>query len=203
MCWIFAYIWEKQASNYLVNWLRNLEYRGYDSAWIACVSWKNDVYLEKATWKVSNLASKIEQTWDNLDKYNTWIAHTRWATHGWVSESNCHPHYSQNERFYVVHNWIIENYLDLKKQLQDKWYEFYSDTDSEVVAKLIEDSFEGDIESTAKKITKKLTWAYALAIIDRENPNTLVWAKIWSHVKTRKMQRENRGDCTWCDCLEK
>lgn len=180
MCWIFAYIWNKKSSDFLVNWLRNLEYRGYDSAWIACVNKSGDFYLEKAIWKVSNLASKIEYIDKNLDWFNTWIAHTRWATHGWVTLENCHPHYSENERFFVVHNGIIENYLELKKNLENKWIKFYWDTDSEVVAKLIESNFEKDLETTIKKITKKLSWAYALAVIDKENPEVLVWAKIGS-----------------------
>ncbi len=180
MCWIFAYIWNKQSSNFLVNWLRNLEYRGYDSAWIACINESGDFYLEKATWKVSNLSSKIELENKYLEWYNTWIAHTRWATHGWVNLENCHPHNSENNRFFVVHNWIIENYIELKKSLEDSWMKFYWETDSEVVAKLIESEFYYDLEATIKKITKKLNWAYALAVIDRENPDVLIWAKIGS-----------------------
>jgi len=180
MCWIYAYIWEKESINFLVNWLRNLEYRGYDSAWVCVINKTWDYYLKKSIWKVSNLASKIEDDNKNLSWFNTWIAHTRWATHGGVTEENCHPHYSQNKRFFLVHNWIIENYIDLKKDLEKKWYTFYWNTDSEVIAKLIEDEFEKDLETTIKKIAKKLTWAYALAVIDKENPDVLVWAKIWS-----------------------
>ena len=190
MCWIFAYIWEKEAVNFLVNWLRNLEYRGYDSAWIACINRIWDFYIEKATWKVSNLASQIKETNKDLEWFNSWIAHTRWATHGWVIIENCHPHYSVNERFFIVHNWIIENYLDLKKDLENSWVVFYWDTDSEVVAKLIETEFEKDIEYTVKKITKKLSWAYALAVIDRENPEVLVWAKIGSPLVMWFWQKE-------------
>lgn len=180
MCWIFAYIWEKNASNFLVNWLRNLEYRGYDSAWILVLNNKWDDYLEKSIWKVSNLASKIEQKNINLDNYNIWIAHTRWATHGWVTLENCHPHYSNNNRFFVVHNGIIENYIELKKDLESKWISFYWDTDSEVIAKLIEFEFEKDLETTIKKITKKLIWAYSLAVVDKKEPWILIWAKIGS-----------------------
>jgi len=180
MCWIFAYIWKNEASKFLVNWLRNLEYRGYDSAWIACLDKKWNFYLEKSVWKVSNLASKIESKNKNLEWFNTWIAHTRWATHWWVTEENCHPHYSENERFFVVHNWIIENYIELKKDLEKSGVNFYGDTDSEVIAKLIESEFEKDLETTIKKITKKLSWAYALWVIDRENPEILIWAKIGS-----------------------
>ncbi len=180
MCWIFAYIWKKEAKNYLVNGLRNLEYRGYDSAWIACFNKNWEFYLEKSIWKVSNLASKIEKQNKDLKNFNSWIAHTRWATHWGVTEQNCHPHYSSNERFFLVHNWIIENYIELKKDLEKSWSKFYWDTDSEVIAKLIEFDFEKDLEFTIKKITKKLVWAYALAVIDKENPDILIWAKIGS-----------------------
>jgi len=180
MCWIFAYIWNREATNLLVNGLRNLEYRWYDSAWIVEINWVWDIFLEKAIWKVSNLATKIEGNNKNFSDFHIWIAHTRWATHWWVNLENCHPHSSKNERFFIVHNWIIENYMEIKDILEKKWYSFYGQTDSEIVAKLIEDEFEFDLEHTIKKITKKLTWAYALAVIDRENPSVLVWAKIGS-----------------------
>jgi len=177
MCWIFAYIGWENTQNKLVNWLKLLEYRGYDSAWLFEVDENGNFYLAKAVWKVSNLANKVRE---NKKNYFAWIAHTRWATHGWVNEENCHPHFSSNERFFVVHNWIIENYLELKKDLENKWYKFYSQTDTEVVAKLIEDNFEKDLLTTIKKITKILQWAYALAVIDKENPSTLIWAKLGS-----------------------
>ncbi len=180
MCWIFAYIWNKEALNFLVNWLRNLEYRGYDSSWICLMNNSWDFYLEKEVWKVSNLASKIKKRNKDLKWFHTWIAHTRWATHGWTTIENCHPHSSENHRFFVVHNWIIENYIELKKDLQNKWIKFYSDTDSEVIAKLIELEFKKDLENTLKIITKKISWAYALAVIDRENPKVLIWTKVGS-----------------------
>ncbi len=180
MCWIFAYIWDKQADKLLINWLRNLEYRWYDSAWMVCInnSWK--FYIEKAIWKVSNLALKLENKTQDLKDFNIWIAHTRWATHWWVTLENCHPHNCNNNRFFVVHNWIIENFMEIKKELKNKKVSFYWDTDSETIAKLIDIEFEKNLEYTIKKISKKLNWAYALAVIDKENPNVLVWAKIWS-----------------------
>lgn len=180
MCWIFAYKWDKEASSFLLEWLKNLEYRGYDSAWICEINNSWDFFLEKAVWKVSNLASKVENLNKDLKWYNTWIAHTRWATHGKVTLENTHPHYSKNERFFIVHNWIIENYIELKKELEWLGYTFYGETDTEIVAKLIEDLFETDLETTIKKVFRKVTWAYAMAVIDRENPNNLIWVKIWS-----------------------
>jgi len=190
MCWIFAYIWEKSADQFLINGLRNLEYRWYDSSWIVCINKNSDFYLEKSIWKVSNLASKIEMKNKNLKEYNVWIAHTRWATHGRVTIENCHPHNSENNRFFVVHNWIVENFIELKKNLEDNWVKFYGDTDSEVIAKLIEVNFENNLENTVKKITKQLTWAYALAVIDKENPWTLIWAKIASPLVIGFWQKE-------------
>lgn len=179
MCWIFAYNWTENSIPLLIEWLRNLEYRGYDSAWILWVNKKSKIYLEKAVWKVSNLATKVEKNKDKLDNYTNWIAHTRWATHGKVTEENTHPHYSSNGRFYVVHNWIIENYMSLKEELEKK-YKFYSETDTEVIAKLIEKLFDWDIITTLEKVIKRLVWAYSIAIIDKENPEVLVWAKLGS-----------------------
>lgn len=180
MCWIFAYKWKKEALNILLAWLKNLEYRWYDSAWITVINEKNNYYNVKSIWKVSNLASKIEEENKDLKWYNMWIAHTRWATHWWVTLENTHPHNSSNERFFLVHNWIIENYIELKKHLEKKWYKFYWDTDSEVVAKLIEDVFEKDLETTLKKVKEMVTWAYALAVIDLKDPETIVAIKLWS-----------------------
>lgn len=179
MCGIFAYNGTQNSVPILIEWLRNLEYRGYDSAGIYCINDKKEALLEKAVWKVSNLATKVERNNEKLDNYYSWIAHTRWATHGKVTVENTHPHYSQNERFYVVHNGIIENYMELKESLQKK-YTFYSETDTEVISKLVEELFDGDIFSTLEKVTNKLVGAYAIAIIDKENPETLVWAKLGS-----------------------
>ena len=179
MCWIFAYNWEKNSIPLLIEWLRNLEYRGYDSAWVFWISNSWETFLEKSVWKVSFLATKVDRNNEKDKIFNSWIAHTRWATHWKVTEENTHPHYSENERFYVVHNWIIENYSYIKESLEKK-YKFYSDTDTEVIAKLFEDLFDWNLESTLEKVTKQLIWAYALVVIDIENPNTIIWAKLWS-----------------------
>lgn len=180
MCWIFAYQGSWNASKYLINWLISLEYRWYDSAWLTLLSDNWDIYIEKAIGRVSNLATKIENNKKDTSAFHTGIAHTRWATHGWVTLENTHPHYSQNGRFYLVHNGIIENYIDLKKELISKWYTFYGDTDSEVVANLIEYVFEKDLETTIKKVKELITGAYALAIIDRENPDQIIAIKLGS-----------------------
>lgn len=179
MCWIFAYNWKENSIDLLVEWLRKLEYRWYDSAWVMWVNSKWEVFLEKAIWKVSNLATKVEKRENKNNNYNCWIAHTRWATHGKVTLENTHPHHSENARFYVVHNWIIENYMSLKEDLEKK-YSFYWQTDTEVIAKLIEKLFDWNIVTTLEKVIKKLVWAYSIAVVDRENPSVLIWAKLWS-----------------------
>ncbi len=179
MCWIFAYNWKENSVPLLVEWLRKLEYRWYDSAWVFWVTKDRNVFLEKAVWKVSNLAGKVERCDNKSLDYNNWIAHTRWATHGKVTLENTHPHSSENNRFYVVHNWIIENYMTLKDELSKK-FKFYWETDTEVIAKLIESIFDGDIVSTVEKVTKKMVWAYSIAVIDKENPEVLIWAKLGS-----------------------
>lgn len=179
MCWIFAYNWKENAIPFLIEWLRRLEYRWYDSAWMICVDKNKNVFFEKSIWKVSNLATKVGKNEKNEKIFNSWIAHTRWATHWKVTEENTHPHHSENNRFYVVHNWIIENYLELKEQLEEK-YKFYSETDTEVIAKLIEYQFDWDLHSTIWKVIKRLVGAYSIAVIDTENPDMIVWAKLWS-----------------------
>ena len=179
MCWIFAYNWKNNSIPLLVEWLRKLEYRWYDSAWVFWVNNSWDFFIEKAIWKVSNLANEVEKKLKSDKKYTSWIAHTRWATHGKVTIENTHPHYSENNRFYVVHNGIIENYMNLKNELQKK-YNFYGETDTEVIAKLLEKLFDWDIVSTVEKVIKKLVWAYSIAVIDKENPDVLIWAKLWS-----------------------
>ncbi len=179
MCGIFAYTGTKDCREMLVNGLRMLEYRGYDSAGIMALSEESDIFLEKAVGRVSALASKVdEKKWDSI-KYTTWIAHTRWATHGGVTVENTHPHISTNERFYVVHNGIIENYKELKKSLSEK-YSFYSQTDTEVVAKLVESLYDGNLKSTMEKVVAKLVGAYSLAVVDSENPGEIVGIKLWS-----------------------
>jgi len=179
MCWIFAYNWKCNSVPLLVEGLRKLEYRWYDSAGVFWVTKNWKIFLEKAVWKVSNLAWKVEKTKNKDLEYTNWIAHTRWATHGKVTLENSHPHYSENNRFFVVHNWIIENYMFLKEELSKK-YKFYGETDTEVIAKLTESLFDWDIISTVEKVTKKMVWAFSIAVIDKENPEVLIWAKLGS-----------------------
>ena len=179
MCWIFAYNGDKNSVPLLVEWLRDLEYRGYDSAGLIWIKSDGEVFFKKAVGRVSSLATKVEADEKSKGEYSTGIAHTRWATHGIVNEENTHPHTSANERFYVVHNGIIENFKELKAKLEEK-YTFYSDTDTEVIAKLIEDSFEWDLRSTLEEMMKVMVGAYSLAVIDTQNPDTIVGIKLGS-----------------------
>lgn len=179
MCWIFAYNGTQNCIPLLVDGLKTLEYRGYDSAGVVGVNDQGEVFVQKAIGKVSNLATKVEHNINHLKVYTTGIAHTRWATHGTVTELNTHPHTSSKERFYVVHNGIIENFKELKKKLSDT-YEFYSDTDTEVIAKLIEEHYDTDLKTTLEKVSWLLTGAYSLAVIDIEDPDTIVGIKLGS-----------------------
>lgn len=179
MCWIFAYNGKKNSIPLLIEWLRTLEYRWYDSAWVLWVTSDKKIFFKKAVWRVSALASVVENDKDKDWEYTTGIAHTRWATHWTVTEENTHPHTSSNQRFFLVHNGIIENYKELKTELEKK-YKFYSDTDTEVIVKLIEDNFDTDLKTTIESIAPKMVWAYSIAVVDVENPWTIVWVKLWS-----------------------
>ena len=181
MCGIFAYSGTTDCREKLVNGLKVLEYRGYDSAGLVSISDNGEVFLEKAVGRVSQLANKVESRSAGPDsnkpelnvKYTTGIAHTRWATHGGVTLENTHPHTSDNQRFYIVHNGIIENYKELKTQLEKK-YSFYSQTDTEVVAKLIESLYDGNLKTTMEQVAKQLVGAYSLAVVDTKNPGMIV-----------------------------
>jgi glucosamine--fructose-6-phosphate aminotransferase (isomerizing) len=132
MCGIFGYIGEKNAVNIIFNGLKKLEYRGYDSAGIAVVVDK-ELHIIKSVGKLCNLGLKLEE---NPVSANIGIGHTRWATHGRPSKENAHPHTDTTKAIVIVHNGIIENYVELKDELQKDGQEFKSETDTEVVAHL-------------------------------------------------------------------
>src|SRR3990167_4990138 len=140
MCGIIGYIGNKQALPILINGLRRLEYRGYDSAGIALVEDKG-FFRRRAVGRIDSLVEKIK---GETSTSTVGIAHTRWATHGGVTEMNAHPHVSCKEDIVIAHNGIIENYRELKKELGSA-HEYRSETDSEVLAHLIEQQYCGDI----------------------------------------------------------
>ena len=170
MCGIVGYIGKKNAVPYLLDGLSRLEYRGYDSAGIAVLTDKG-IETEKCTGRVAALRDKAEK---HNFSCNLGIGHTRWATHGEVSERNAHPHVSYKGDFAVVHNGIIENYAALRDKLKDEGYAFLSDTDSEVVAHLLERDYNGDLISSLMNTIKKLEGAFALGIICKNLPDTLI-----------------------------
>ena len=177
MCGIVGYVGKQQAYPILIKGLHRLEYRGYDSAGLALINANNELNVYKTKGKVLDLEHFVEGK-DSTGCIG--IAHTRWATHGEPSQINAHPHYSKTKNIALIHNGIIENYADLKKKLQAKGIEFVSDTDTEVLVHLIEYIYQRDKSNmvTAVQVAlNQVIGAYAIAIIDRNNPETLIVAR--------------------------
>lgn len=175
MCGIVGYIGPSQAPAILMDGLKRLEYRGYDSAGIA-VHDGEKINMLKAKGKLVNLAQKLEE---NPVSGCLGIGHTRWATHGAPSDINSHPHISGDRLIAVVHNGIIENYLDIKEELTQRGYKFVSETDTETVAHLIDYYYKsgiGFLESVFKTL-ERIEGAYALGILCRDYPDTLIAAR--------------------------
>lgn len=179
MCGIVGYIGPKDAYPILIKGLQRLEYRGYDSAGVALLSEGNlNVYKKKG--KVSDLEG--EANGKDLSGH-VGIGHTRWATHGPPSDKNSHPHVSNDGKIALIHNGIIENYSALKEALRDRGFEFYSDTDTEVLVNLIQDvkSQEGcDLENAVRIALNQVIGAYAICVFELENPSIIVTAKMGS-----------------------
>ena len=176
MCGIVATIGRQEASRFLLRGLQTLEYRGYDSAGLA-VAGKNGIECVKVVGQVNRLVSKIK---DQKPSGYLGIGHTRWATHGRVLVRNAHPHFDSRRRFFVVHNGIIENFSILKRFLAEKGCKFHSDTDSEVIAQLLAYHHKQtrDTRQAIFLTLRSLKGAYALAIIDRHEPQKLWAAKL-------------------------
>lgn len=177
MCGIVGYIGNAQAYPILIKGLKRLEYRGYDSAGVAMVGQDGELNIYKAKGKVCEL----ERYADDKDTRGTiGIAHTRWATHGEPSDVNAHPHYSTSENLALIHNGIIENYAVLREMLTNNGMEFRSCTDTEVIVQLVEfiKRNEGcDLLRAVQLTLPQLTGAYALAIVERNNPDTIIAAR--------------------------
>ncbi len=173
MCGIVGYVGFNDAKEILINGLKNLEYRGYDSAGIALLN-KENLIIQKSVGKVQNLKNKV----GNIeDTFNTGIAHTRWATHGEPTEINAHPQIDCSKKIAVVHNGIIENYDTLKKYLIEKGHKFISDTDTEVFAHLIESNYKDDLLEAVLISLKECVGSYAFAILHKDHPDTIIAAK--------------------------
>ncbi len=174
MCGIIGYIGYEQATPFLLNGLKKLEYRGYDSAGVAVWNGKG-IEIAKSKGRLNNLVDLIDG--GKKIQGSVGIGHTRWATHGAPSDLNSHPHPSSGGKFAVVHNGIIENYLVVKNKLTSKGVNFASETDTEVIAQMLEYYYDGDVMSTINKVVSKVEGSYALAIICKDTPDILYAVK--------------------------
>ena len=177
MCGIVAYIGQKNACPILINGLKRLEYRGYDSAGIALLDLEQNLNVYKTKGKVSDLENFIK---DKNTEGKIGIAHTRWATHGEPNNVNAHPHYSQSKDIALIHNGIIENYAPLRKELEKRGFTFQSHTDTEVLVNLIEDIQQNekvDLFEAVRIALNQVVGAYAIAILSKKEPHTLIVAR--------------------------
>ena len=170
MCGIVAYNGSESCKKKLLEGLEQLEYRGYDSAGIALLN-ENSIDVIK---KSGNIDGLIEKANNDPSEANIGIGHTRWATHGKPTEENAHPHVNNKKDIAIVHNGIIENYQILKEDLIKDGYSFYSETDSEVIANLIDKYYEKDLSTSVKKVVDLLEGSFSLAVISSRDPETLV-----------------------------
>lgn len=180
MCGIVGYIGKREAYPVVLEGLKRLEYRGYDSAGIAIYD-GNDIKLCKTKGKVSDLEQKAKN--DIITSGNLAIGHTRWATHGVPNDVNSHPHYSNSGNLVIIHNGIIENYESIKQELIKRGYIFHSDTDTEVLVNLIEDVQRNQNLKLGKAVQialNQVVGAYAIAVFDKNKPNEIVVAKLGS-----------------------
>jgi glucosamine--fructose-6-phosphate aminotransferase (isomerizing) len=178
MCGIVGYIGPRQAVPIILDGLKRLEYRGYDSAGLA-VELDNCLEVRRAQGKLRNLEDVLKLN-PLAGLYG--IGHTRWATHGRPTEENAHPHRDCHGDIVVVHNGIVENYLKLKKQLVEEGHKFCTETDTEVIAHLVEKYFDGNLENAVRDAVRQLTGVFALSVISRKDPNKIVAARSWPPV---------------------
>ncbi len=173
MCGIIGYVGFKQVMPILLNGLRSQEYRGYDSAGIVLLE-DNQLRLIRSKGKIKTLEEKIG---DNYGEATFGIGHTRWATHGEPSEANAHPHLDCKKQLAMIHNGIIENYLELRQDLLAKGHKFCSETDTEVLPHLLENYYQGDLKSAFMRMVKDLRGAYAMVAMSKLEPRKLMVAR--------------------------
>jgi len=171
MCGIIGYIGFRNAREVLIEGLKRLEYRGYDSAGIGSIV-DGRLRVFKGVGEISNLEEDIPNF-----KSKIGIGHTRWATHGEVNRENAHPHLSCDKKIAVVHNGIVENFRKLKEELEKKGHKFSSQTDTEVISHLIEEEYRGNLEKAVFSALKKIRGSYAIVAISQGEPNKIVGAR--------------------------
>jgi glucosamine--fructose-6-phosphate aminotransferase (isomerizing) len=178
MCGIVGYVGKNEALPVLLDGLKRLEYRGYDSAGLACL-YGGEVFSVKAVGKIAELEKKLvdSATVHKPDKLNIGIAHTRWATHGAPTEANAHPHTDCRKNIWLVHNGIIENHSELRKHLEAKGHKFSSETDTEVLSHLIEDLYQGSLSDAVKQALKIIKGTYGIAVFHKNEPGKIIAAK--------------------------
>jgi glutamine---fructose-6-phosphate transaminase (isomerizing) len=174
MCGIVGYIGQQNAVPIILDGLKRLEYRGYDSAGIAVIREGNCLEVRRASGKLRNLEEVLRL---NPATGSYGIGHTRWATHGRPTEENAHPHRDCHGDIVVVHNGIVENYLALKQQLASEGHRFVTETDTEVIAHLVEKYFDGNLENAVRDAVRQMTGVFALSVISRKDPNKIVAAR--------------------------
>ena len=174
MCGIVGYIGPRQAAPILLEGLRRLEYRGYDSAGLAVLTADRQLLVRRTSGKLRNLEDMVR-----LDPVEgcCGIGHTRWATHGRPTEENAHPHRDCHGDVVVVHNGIVENYIELKQQLVAEGHTFLTETDTEVIAHLVEKRFRGNLEEAVRAAASEISGLYAIAVISRLDPDKIVVAR--------------------------
>ncbi|HEY4491440.1 MAG TPA: class II glutamine amidotransferase, partial [Acidobacteriota bacterium] len=170
MCGIIGYIGTKNVVEVLIDSLKRLEYRGYDSAGIAVVRGR-ELMIRRAAGKLKNLEESVRE---NPLNGTFGIGHTRWATHGRPTEENAHPHRDCNGRIVVVHNGIIENYLELKESLQAEKHKFVTETDTEALVHLIEKHYQGNLESAVMRAFRLVEGVYSCAVLSADEPDKIV-----------------------------
>ncbi len=175
MCGIVGYVGPRDAAPILIDGLRRLEYRGYDSAGIAVLTRDGEVFIEKKAGKLSNLTDHLN---GDAPGGNPGIGHTRWATHGRPNDENAHPHRDCTGKLALIHNGIIENYADIKARLAAEGHRFASETDTEVLAHLIETKYSGDLVEAVRAALREVTGAYAIGVMHTDHPDRIVGARM-------------------------
>ena len=175
MCGIVGYTGPREAGPILLEGLARLEYRGYDSAGIALVTPEGELFVEKRAGKLEQLRAALA---DGTPQAGVGLAHTRWATHGRPNDVNAHPHVDCTGAITVIHNGIIENFRELRDGLEERGHTLTSETDTEAIAHLVEEEYQGDIGEAVRRALRKVEGAYAIAVMHRDEPERIVGARL-------------------------